>query len=97
MITSPSAPIRPPFRFWTPHSGNPMPMEERDFASRKNGIQELSSAGDGRARRFAAIEREQHGKKKAIVDMQRALEAGGDPRQLQDLKKAVEDFLFRRF
>ena len=58
------------------------------------GIPELSSAGDGIERRAAAAERERLSKAQAVRGMQIALEASGDPQQSQNLKRAVEDFLF---
>jgi SpoVK/Ycf46/Vps4 family AAA+-type ATPase len=61
------------------------------------GTQELSPAGDGIERRAAAAEREWLGKAQAMHDMRAALEASSDPHQLQDLKRAVEDYLFRRY
>jgi hypothetical protein len=61
------------------------------------GTQELSPVGDGIERRAAAAEREWLGKAQALHDMQAALEAISDPHRLQDLKRAVEDYLFKRY
>jgi SpoVK/Ycf46/Vps4 family AAA+-type ATPase len=71
----------------------PFPHPEPNPNIPTRGIPKPASGDDGMHRHAAAAERERLGKSQAVQDMQAALEADGDPYQLQHLKRAAEDYL----
>lgn len=78
-----------------PENAAPFPAARATPNGIVGGIPEPSPDRDVSEYRVTTAESERLGKAQVVRDMQAALEASGDPQQLQNLKRAVEEFLFR--